>query len=425
MINDKKDILVLREVGKDIPVGIGKQIINNCKNFKKLIPTIEVPRVIPKIPPVYVSNENNYIKMDGSDNNNDDRMKGLDDLWAIYLDEADRFSYEFFEQVQMSLRGMVNQKFIVSFNPVSIHHWLKKKFLDSYEFLDMPKFVNSNNPKIREYSRLSEYSFSKRSSCGTIAYFNTTYRDNFFISGHPAGERYGFLDQGYIDRIEKLKLTNPNNHKIYSFGEWGNPSEGLVWCYIKDFNKLETRDNKIYYSYYSELPDLDFYIIYGLDFGGGGGLQGDECDGKSKTVVKKYYINKATRSVYHELLMYKGYIDDAELELFLKENCTGGLILSDNARSDKITYMLNRGVNVVGAKTREGKSSGVNSGIDILKTWNHYILESSLPEKTERENHRWEISPKTNEPSGQVEDKYKDITDADRYAIVFYTLNYP
>lgn len=431
LINEHKTTHAFREVGKDVTKTIAKQFVNFAKPFTKLFPDLELPSRLPKNPPVYLYHKNAYINIDGSDMNNMDRLKGSEGVDYIYYDEVDRSTFEFFEEVPMALRGkdkngdITGKKFICSFNPISVHHWLKTKFLDTYEFIDLPKYVKSKNPKVEKYSQLSEYSFSKRSKCGTVAYISTTYRDNFFISGHPAGKEYGYIDQRYIDRIERLKTTNINNYKIYSLGEWGNPSEGLVWKYTNTFEELQQRENKIYYSYYNELPELDFYRLFALDFGGAGGNAGDECDGESKTVLKEYFIHKATRRVFHKLHIYKGYISDKDLADYMKIHCRKVYILADNARQDKVIMLQNVGLWVIPAKSKEGGSNSVNTGYDTLKLYDHYINENSAPECIERENHSWEKSKTTGDYSNnQVEDKYKDISDCDRYAIGFYRLNY-
>jgi len=431
LINEGKTTHAFREVGKDVTKTIAKQFVNFAKPFVKIFPELELPSRLPKNPPVYLFYKDAYINIDGSDNNNMDRLKGSEGLNYVYYDEIDRSTLEFFEEVPMALRGkdkngdLTGKKFICSFNPISVHHWIKTKFLDTYEFIDLPNYIKSKNKKVEEYSKLSKYSYSKRSKCGTVAYISTTYRDNFFISGHPAGGQFGYIDQRYIDRIERLKYTNLNNYNIYSLGLWGNPSEGLVWKYTQSFEELKERENKIYYSYYNEFPNIEFYKIWALDFGGAGGNAGDECDGGSKTVLKEYFINKTTRSIYHKLHIYKGYISDQNLIDYMKIHCNRVMILADNARADKITTLKNVGLWVVAAKSKEGGSHTVNTGYDTLKLYNHYIDENAAPERIERENHSWEISKQSGDYSNnQVADKFKDISDCDRYAISYYRKNY-
>ncbi|MCP4763925.1 MAG: hypothetical protein GY870_19290, partial [archaeon] len=254
MVNSNVDVMALRYKGKDAVDKIGKQLLKTSRIFKKIKPNIVLPIVIPKKAPFYITHKQNSLTIDGSDNNNEDSLKGLENVGIVALDETDQFSYEFYEQVGSSMRGMENQKLILPFNPVSMKSWLKRKLVDQTTFIDLPDYVTGKNPLIKKLSKLTEYSFSKKSTCGTIAFIKTTYRDNFWINGHKLGDNFGFFDKGYIDRIEKLKHTNPNNYRIYSLSEWGIESEGLAF----------TPDE---WEVIPEVPKHARKLLTGLDFG--------------------------------------------------------------------------------------------------------------------------------------------------------------
>ena len=137
------------------------------------------------------------------------------------------------------------------------------------------------------------------------------------------------------------------------------------------------------------------------------------------------YINQKTKDVYHKLYFYKGFIEADEAYKAIEDIATNnGLILMDDARTDLLTEMQIRVLNVIGAKTKEGKSGSVNTGIGFLKQYNHYYHVDDIPMHTERENHKWEIHKVTGEPTGKTEDKWKDTTDTARYGLTYYHLNY-
>ena len=119
-------------------------------------------------------------------------FKGLDDseklksvtfpkgeLTDIWVEEASEIASEQdFNQLDVRLRGKGKKKQItVSFNPVDVNHWLKKKFFDK---------------RTRE-----------------MAVIHTTYKDN------------QFLDADYIKLLEGYKISDPYYYSVYCMGVWG------------------------------------------------------------------------------------------------------------------------------------------------------------------------------------------------------------
>jgi len=311
-----------------------------------------------------------------------EKIKSIERIGRVYGEEMNESMLSDHMEINRRVRGIEGIQIFYLFNPVSKHHWLKKHFVDT--------------EKVRSKTTL----------------INVTYKDNPFTTNED------------IENLEDLKFININEYNIYALGLWGNPSEGLVWEFIRNFDLLKERKDKIYYTSYENMPDYEFYKIFALDFGGGGGRASDTVDGRSKTVLKEYNINKATRRIYHKLHIYKGYIGNDSLIKRLTEIVGQKFeILADNARSDKIIEIASKGFMIIPAKSKEGKSGAVSSGIDILRLYNHYVHVDDRPEFVEREEHQWGLD-RHGDPTGQVLDKYKDITDCDRYGIVFYHLNY-
>ena len=119
-------------------------------------------------------------------------FKGLDDseklksvtfpkgeLTDIWVEEASEIANEQdFNQLDVRLRGKgVKKQITVSFNPIDVNHWLKKKFFDK---------------KSRE-----------------VYICHTTYKDN------------KFLDKDYIALLESYKTTDPYYYSVYCMGVWG------------------------------------------------------------------------------------------------------------------------------------------------------------------------------------------------------------
>lgn len=96
----------------------------------------------------------------------------------IWIEEASEIKEADFNQLDVRLRGKGSHKQIVlTFNPISALHWLKKRFFD--------------NPDPR------------------AAVLKTTYRDN------------RFLDDAYRQTLESFRDTDPYYYAVYCLGEWG------------------------------------------------------------------------------------------------------------------------------------------------------------------------------------------------------------
>lgn len=174
--NPKFNLLVVRNTGKsnrDSTFALFKQIITKWKLYK-------------------------YFKINESDlritcilNKHQIIFAGLDDveklksitfadgeLTDIWIEEASEIQESDFNQLDVRLRGAGTKKQIVlSFNPIDINHWLKKRFFDT---------SNEN-----------------------ITISHSTYKDN------------KFLDDDYKKLLESYKDTDEYYYNVYCLGQWG------------------------------------------------------------------------------------------------------------------------------------------------------------------------------------------------------------
>ena len=174
--NSKFNLLVVRNTGKsnrDSTFALIKQIISKWNIYK-------------------------YFKINESDlrikcllNNNEIIFAGLDDveklksitfskgeLTDIWIEEASEILEADFNQLDVRLRGKGTKKqIVISFNPIDINHWLKKRFFDNKD----------DNTTI----------------------FHSTYKDN------------DFLDEEYKQLLESYKETDEYYYNVYCLGQWG------------------------------------------------------------------------------------------------------------------------------------------------------------------------------------------------------------
>ena len=110
-----------------------------------------------------------------------ERLKSIQGITGIWIEEATELTQEDFRQLDIRLRGKTAnyKQIILSFNPIYITHWLKGEFFDE------------QHPK---------------EDCTTLS---TTYKDN------------KFLDKQAIKVLEGFKETDPYYYMVYCLGRWG------------------------------------------------------------------------------------------------------------------------------------------------------------------------------------------------------------
>lgn len=191
----KFNLLVVRATGKsnrDSTFALFKQVINKWKL-------------------------NKHFKINESDlrikcllNNNEIIFSGLDDveklksitfskgeLTDVWIEEASEVLESDFNQLDVRLRGVGTKKqIVISFNPIDINHWLKKRFFD----------VKSDNIEVS----------------------HSTYKNN------------DFLDDDYKTLLESYKTTDPYYYDVYCLGKWG-----VVGKSVFDARAIQERLDKI------------------------------------------------------------------------------------------------------------------------------------------------------------------------------------
>ena len=108
-----------------------------------------------------------------------EKLKSIYDITGIWVEEASEITEADFNQLDIRLRTDFDQylQMILTFNPISITHWLKKRFFD----------------------QIDERATTHRS----------TYRDN------------RFLTEEAVRTLEAFKDTDPYYYQVYCLGEWG------------------------------------------------------------------------------------------------------------------------------------------------------------------------------------------------------------
>ena len=140
-----------------------------------------------------------------------EKLKSIEGVTGIWMEEATEFTQEDFEQLDLRLRGETKypKQIILTLNPISEQHWIKRVFFD--------------DPIAGAFT------------------IHSTYLDNAFI------------DSDYKMVMENKRKTNPRYYNIYALGNWGT-ADGLV------FNNVTQRLIRP-----DEIAGLE--CVQGLDFG--------------------------------------------------------------------------------------------------------------------------------------------------------------
>ncbi|MGC9001214.1 PBSX family phage terminase large subunit [Caldisericum sp.] len=178
-----------------------------------------------------------------------EKLKSIHGITSIWIEEATELTEEDFMQVDLRLRGKTQhyKQIILTFNPISALHWIKKRFFDTVDKdADIFKF---------------------------------TYKDNAFI------------DKEYIEVLEGLKETNENLYRVYALGEWGTLAE-LIYQNWK----------------VQEFPQPS-ELIAGIDFGFNNPnavvYLSVDYDARKIFVWDELYVSKITNKELIELLKQK------------------------------------------------------------------------------------------------------------------------
>ena len=166
-----------------------------------------------------------------------EKLKSIEGVTGVWMEEATEFTQEDFEQLDLRLRGetLYHKQILLTLNPISEQHWIKRVFFD--DPID---------------------------GCFTL---KTTYLDNSFI------------DDDYKMVMENKKKTNPRYYNIYALGNWGT-AEGLVFnnykqqaIKLEDINHLEcvqgldwgyTNDPTAFHISYIDTVSKKIYVYDGF-----------------------------------------------------------------------------------------------------------------------------------------------------------------
>ncbi len=162
-----------------------------------------------------------------------EKIKGLSSFKRVVLDEWSEFEEADYKQIRLRLRGVEGQQIICTFNPIKETHWIKKNFIDTQKWHDIPmavtldgkelpaeltkvKSIKKNEPRVIMHKRTGEMI----EHAPDTVLIQTTYLNNFWVVGSPDGT-YGYYDEQCIATFEYDREHAPDYYNVYALGEWG------------------------------------------------------------------------------------------------------------------------------------------------------------------------------------------------------------
>lgn len=161
-----------------------------------------------------------------------EKLKSIFNITGLWLEEASELTESDFDQLDLRLRGQTEhyKQIILSFNPVSLTHWLKRRFFD------VPR------PEAHIH--------------------HSTYKDN------------QFLDDEYRRVLESFRDTDEYYYTVYCLGQWGSTGKSVfraadiharLALKLKPLRTglFETQGDRLDNAYFRDCPD-GFVRLYTL-----------------------------------------------------------------------------------------------------------------------------------------------------------------
>ena len=203
----------------------GSSIVDTIFNdFKEITENFYLPFVLPQGgSTARIKTPNgNQIRFRGLDSAG--KVKGLKGFRVILEDELDHFEHADYKELRRRLRGIDGATIFYTWNPVSEQHWIYEQVINKDEWIEIPKHIEG-----RRLSMLDEHSRKWINKRGDTIRIRTTYRDNYFVIGHPEiknNPRFGRIDKIVLAEMERMRVEDPDDYRIYGLGLPGTIKTG-------------------------------------------------------------------------------------------------------------------------------------------------------------------------------------------------------
>lgn len=288
------------------------------------------------------------------------KLKSITNIRIIWVQQASQITKQDYLQLNLRLRGNSRKgcdefQMIMSFNPVTNNHWIKKYFFDRNNDTKSTKgWIDINN----------------------VVSLKTTYLDNRFI------------DEAYKTQLEQYKFTSPYHYKVYTLGQWGTFGQSVYTNWeVVDFDK-------------QQILNSSKNICTGMDFGYNDPTVALLCSEKDKDI---YIIQQ----------IYKRKITNTDLQFQIKQNnlISKYKIYADSAQPQRIQQLYRNGIDchAISKKT-------IKQGINNLKTRKIIVHPSCINTIEQLQLYQYKKDERTGNYTDQIIEQNDHCMDALRYA---------
>lgn len=281
-------------------------------------------------------------------------LKSLNGITTWVLDEAEEMPDErLFDKINLSVRSKDAQnRVIMVLNPTTKAHWIYDRF------------------------------FAKRGLNGgenvTIedtTYIHTTYIDNA-----------NNLDEEYVRGLEQMKRERPDEFEAQIMGGWRSIAEGVIFTNWRIGNYQSC--------------DIEGY---GVDYG----------FSTDPTTITRVGINKSTKQLFVDELLYKPGLITSQIGEFMMKNDRRGVYVADSAEP-RLNEELKRYVKIIPAVKGQGS---VNYGIALMQDYEIVVSPRSVNIIKELNNYVWKDGKEI------PIDDYNHSIDGIRYFVSYHLAN--
>lgn len=346
-LKEKRTVLLMRKYGTSLKYSVWKELKQAISRFK-----------LTQYFTFYESDYSAVCKINGTTFkclglDDAEKIKGFSEVSDVLLEEATEFNVEDFELIDGTVRSVsyiLPLQIYCLFNPISKVNWV-------YKYFGFDTGIVPDNTFI----------------------LKTTYLDNPYLS------------QDYIQRMENMRLTNPNRWKIEALGDFVSLDKLVFnnWR-VQEFNHA----------------DIKGELLVGLDFG-----FVNDISALTASVLdeenKKLYVFKewgATNKTNEELANIISAIGFSK-----------SVIVADCAEMKSIEELKRKGISRIKPCVKGADS--ILHGIQKLQQYEiivHPTLEGLI---TELENYSWVKDKKTNEYINKPIDSFNHYIDSLRYSL--------
>ena len=237
------------------------------------------------------------------------KLKSINDISLIWVEEASEISYSAFKELLGRLRSpSLNLHVILSTNPVSTSNWVYQ------HFFNLPKFADA------------ELYAKKIVHLNGVYYHHSTVDDNFFLAAD------------YRRQLDEMQTYDPDLYRIARLGQFGiNGVRVLPQFEVMSHAEVMSAVDKISRRYHFVGLDFGFETSYNAVV-----RVAVDIDNKFLYIFWNYYRNHETDDVLADNLLDEGFARTREV------------IRCDSAEPKAIRYLQKRGLNAVAAKKWSG-----------------------------------------------------------------------